>query len=37
MQPSGYWTAYCFIGKLPDGTWMKFETERAYLEYLKEL
>lgn len=32
----GYWTYGDFWGKLPDGTMMRFVSEREYLEYLEE-
>lgn len=37
MKPSGYWSGYSWIGRLPDGKEMPFASEDEYLEYLKGL
>lgn len=32
----GYPTAYGFMGRMPDGTWMMFATESEYIEAYRE-
>jgi len=33
----GYYTDSAYYGRLPDGSWRRFETEAAYIEYYREL
>lgn len=36
MKEKGYWTGSNYMG-LVRGRWMKFESDRAYYEYLEDL
>ena len=35
MKPTGYWSGYSWMGKLPGGSWMAFSSEEEYLDYLE--
>lgn len=34
---SGFWTQNEYAGKMPDGRWMKFSTEKEYVEAYLEM
>ncbi len=33
----GYYTDGNYMGRLPDGSWQRFESEAAYVEHYREL
>lgn len=36
LKPSGYYTKIGFKGKIEDGSYQLFSTEKEYLEYIRE-
>lgn len=32
----GYWLGEYFIGRIPNGRWIKFISQEEYLEYMEE-
>ncbi len=32
----GYWTAYSYVGQMPDGSWQRFASDKDYEEAYHE-